>query len=65
LERPAGSCPPHHWTVTTVLIGDETFYHHTCARCEAQKDLPLYVASTGWRPERYRGLAAGPRTNDA
>jgi hypothetical protein len=64
VERPAGICPPHHWTVTVVRIGEGTYYHHACVRCDAQKDLPLHVVSGGWRPERYRGLATELRTDD-
>ena len=52
------ACPPHHWTVTTARIGDEACYHHTCLRCGAQKDTPLYAATSTWRPERGRGATA-------
>ena len=56
---PDRQCPPHHWVVTTARVGDQTNYHHTCLRCAAQKDTPLYVTSSAFRPERLGNLSGG------
>jgi hypothetical protein len=42
----AGDCPPHHWQLTTAMVGSETCYHHACVRCGAQKDTPVYGVPT-------------------
>jgi hypothetical protein len=46
MERASGRCPPHHWQLTTAVVGGETCYHHTCLRCGAQKDTPVYGVPT-------------------
>ena len=57
-EKPdlSGSCPPHHWTITTATVGGEDCYHHICLRCAAQKDTPIYgLSSRGERTIKAAG----------
>ena len=50
-------CPPHHWQITTAELKSGSVYHHTCLRCEAQKDLPVYALRTE-RPRPARTAAS-------
>lgn len=34
-------CPPHHWEVTLERRDRESWNHHVCMRCGAQKDQPI------------------------
>ena len=46
MELTSVRCPPHHWQITTAVVGGETCYHHVCQRCAAQKDTPVYGVPT-------------------